>query len=148
MLQRKSSAGTTGATSGTGSENPSGAPAFSPSFSVIRVVQSSVSCSVCCRSLSCFLDLRFLSDYLFGIFKLSLTFVLEINNEGRLKTKFYDKRDDFTFPLINLPFFSSTIPAALSDGDYTSQLICYSRACDQYSDFLHRAILVMVTLLK
>ena len=109
MLQRKSSAGTTGATSGTGSENTSEAPAFSPSFSVIRVVQSSVSCSVCCRSLSCFLDLRFLSDYLFGIFKLSLTFVLEINNEERLKTKFYNKRDDFTFPLINLPFFSSTI---------------------------------------
>ena len=81
----------------------------SPPVCVIRVVQSSVSCSVCCRSLSCFLDLRFLSDYLFGIFKLSLTFVLEINNEERLKTKFYNKRDDFTFPLINLPFFSSTI---------------------------------------
>jgi hypothetical protein len=88
MLQRKSSAGTTGATSGTGSENPSGAPAFYPSFSVIRVVQSSVSCSVCCRSLSCFLDLRFLSDYLFGIFKFSLTFVLEINNEERRSISF------------------------------------------------------------
>ena len=31
---------------------------------------------------------------------------LEIDNGGRLKTKLYDKRDDFTFPIVIFPFIS------------------------------------------
>jgi hypothetical protein len=34
----------------------------------------------------------------------------EINNWYRFK--FYYKRDDFTFPVVNFTFFSSNIPAA------------------------------------
>jgi hypothetical protein len=41
---------------------------------------------------------------------------VEIDNGGRLKTKLYDKRDDFTFPIINFPFISSNIPAAPAYG--------------------------------
>jgi hypothetical protein len=37
--------------------------------------------------------------------------------------KFYDKRDDFTFPIVNLPFISSDFPASLAYGVYNSQLI-------------------------
>ena len=37
---------------------------------------------------------------------------LEIDNEGRLKTKLYDKRDDFSFPIVNFPFISRNIPSA------------------------------------
>jgi hypothetical protein len=29
---------------------------------------------------------------------------LEIDNEGRLRTKLYDKRHDFNFPIVNFPF--------------------------------------------
>ena len=29
---------------------------------------------------------------------------LEIDSEGRLRTIFYDKRDDFNFPIVNFPF--------------------------------------------
>ena len=29
---------------------------------------------------------------------------LEIDSDGRLKTRLYDKRDDFNFPIINFPF--------------------------------------------
>ena len=29
---------------------------------------------------------------------------LEIDSEGRLRTKLYDKRDDFNFPIVNFPF--------------------------------------------
>ena len=29
---------------------------------------------------------------------------LVINSEGRLRTKLYDKRDDFNFPIVNFPF--------------------------------------------
>jgi hypothetical protein len=41
--------------------------------------------------------------------------------------------------LFNFPFISSNIPASPAFGVYISQLIRYSRACDQYSDFLDRA---------
>ena len=37
---------------------------------------------------------------------------LEIKSEGRLRTKLYDKRDDFNFPLVNFPFICGNIPAA------------------------------------
>jgi hypothetical protein len=37
---------------------------------------------------------------------------LEIDNEGRLRTTPYDKRDDFNFPFANFPFICSNIPAA------------------------------------
>jgi hypothetical protein len=33
----------------------------------------------------------------------------EIDNGGRLRTKLYDKRDDFNFPIVNFPFISSNI---------------------------------------
>jgi len=73
---------------------------------------------------------------------------LEIDNRGRLKTKLYDKGDDFTFTIVNFPFISSNIPASPTYGVYISQLIRYSRACAQYSDFLDRAQLLMQKLLK
>jgi hypothetical protein len=77
-----------------------------------------------------------------------LDFHLEIDNGGRLKTKLYDKRDDFTFPIVNFPFISSIITAAPAYGVYISQLIRYSRDCAQYSGFLNRAQLLMKKLLK
>ena len=32
---------------------------------------------------------------------------LDINDGGRLKTKLHNKRDDFTFPIVNFSFISS-----------------------------------------
>ena len=48
---------------------------------------------------------------------------LEIDSEGRLRTKLYDKKDDFNFPIVNFPFICSNIPAASAYGVYISQLI-------------------------
>ena len=45
---------------------------------------------------------------------------LEINSECRLRTKPYDKRDDFNFPIVNFPFICSNIPAAPAYGVYIS----------------------------
>ena len=45
---------------------------------------------------------------------------LEINNEGRLRTKHYVKGDDFNFPIMNFPFISSNIPVAPAYGVYIS----------------------------
>ena len=64
---------------------------------------------------------------------------LEIDSQGRLSTRLYDKRDDFNFPIVNFPFLCSNIPSAPAYGVYVSQLIRYSRACGTYIDFLSRA---------
>ena len=37
---------------------------------------------------------------------------LEIDSEGRLRTKRCGKRDDFNFPIVNFPFICSNIPPA------------------------------------
>ena len=37
---------------------------------------------------------------------------IEIDSERRFRTKLYDKRDDFNFPIVNFPFICSNIPAA------------------------------------
>jgi hypothetical protein len=73
---------------------------------------------------------------------------LEIDNRGRLSTKLYDKRDDFTFPIVNFPFLCGNIPAAPTYGVYISQLLCYSRACGVYRDFLDRARLLTDKLMR
>jgi hypothetical protein len=61
---------------------------------------------------------------------------LKIDSEGQLRTKLYDKRDYFNFPIVYFPFICSNIPAAPAYGVYISQLIYYSGACGSYQDFL------------
>jgi hypothetical protein len=63
---------------------------------------------------------------------------LEIDSEGQLGTKLYDKRDDFNIPIVNFPFICSNIPAALAYGVYISQMIRYSRTCGSYQDVFDR----------
>ena len=69
------------------------------------------------------------------------TYVISIDNKGRLRTNLYGKRDDFNFPIVNFPFICSNIPAAPTHGVYISQLIRYSRACGSYQDFLRGLLL-------
>jgi hypothetical protein len=73
---------------------------------------------------------------------------LEIDSEGRLTTKLYDKRDDFNFPIAKFPFKCSNFPAAPAYGVYISQLIRYSRACGSYQNFLDRRLLLTRKLLN
>ena len=56
---------------------------------------------------------------------------LEIDSERWLRTKLYDKRDDYNFPIVNFPFICSKMPAP-AYGIYISQLIRYSRAGGSY----------------
>jgi hypothetical protein len=65
----------------------------------------------------------------------------EIESEERLRTKLYDKRDDFNFPIVNFPIICSNIPAAPAYGVYISQMIRYSRSCNSDQDFLDRGLL-------
>ena len=59
-----------------------------------------------------------------------------------LRTKLYNKRDDFNFPIVNFPFICSNIPAAPAYGVHISQLIRYSRACGSNQDFFDRGLLL------
>jgi hypothetical protein len=43
---------------------------------------------------------------------------LEMDNEGRLGTKLYDKWDDFKLPIVNFPFICRNIPVARAYGVY------------------------------
>jgi len=51
--------------------------------------------------------------------------VFESDNGEQLITKLYDKHDDFTSPIVNIPSASQTHSV------YISQLICFSRTCAQ-----------------
>ena len=73
---------------------------------------------------------------------------LEIDSEGRLRTKLYDKREDFNFPIVNFPFICSNIPAASVYGVYISQLIRYSKACGSYQDIFGIGMLLTRNLLN
>jgi hypothetical protein len=58
-----------------------------------------------------------------------------INDSGQLRTKIYDKRDDFNFKIINFPNMCSNIPASSAYGVYISQLIRYARASSNSTIF-------------
>jgi hypothetical protein len=73
---------------------------------------------------------------------------LEIDSEGRLRTNFYDKRDDFNIPIVNFRCIRSTFPAAPAYGVCISQMIRYSRDCGSYQDFLDKGLLLTRKLLN
>ena len=70
------------------------------------------------------------SDYLAD--HLDLTFITD--SGGKLSTRLYDKRDDFDFHIVKVPFLSSNIPSGPSYGVYISQLIRYAWCCSYYDD--------------
>ena len=51
---------------------------------------------------------------------LYLVLHLEIDSEIRLRTKFYDKRDDFNFPIASFPSLCNNVLAAHVYGVYIS----------------------------
>ena len=73
---------------------------------------------------------------------------LQINSKGRIRTKLYDKRDDFNFLIMNFPFICSNIPAVPAYGVYISQLIRYPSACCFYDNFFDTGLLLTMKLLN
>ena len=62
-------------------------------------------------------------------------------------TKIYDKRDDFTFNIVNFPHLDSDVPKSPSYGIYMSQLVRYARACSKVDDFNERNLMLTKKLL-
>jgi hypothetical protein len=57
-----------------------------------------------------------------------LDFHIKIDREWRLKTNGYNKRDDFTFPIVNFPFIVCNIPTAPA---YILHVVRYTGVCAQ-----------------
>ena len=53
---------------------------------------------------------------------------------GFVKTKIFDKRDDFDFDIVNFPFLDDDAPRSTSYGVYISQLIRFSRESSYVDD--------------
>ena len=52
-----------------------------------------------------------------------------------MKTKIYDKRDDFDFDIVIFPFLDGNVPRSASYGVYISQLIRFARVSSHVDDF-------------
>ena len=56
-------------------------------------------------------------------------------SDGFVKTKIYDKRDDFDYDIVNFPFLDGDVPRSISYGVYISQLIRFARVSSHVDDF-------------
>ena len=52
-----------------------------------------------------------------------------------VKTKLFDKRDDFEFDIVNVPFLDGDVPRSTSYGVYIFQLIRFARVSSHVDDF-------------
>ena len=58
---------------------------------------------------------------------------------GKFYTDLYDKRDTFSFSIVNFPHMDSNIPSKPAYGVAISQLVRYLRICCNYQDFAYRS---------
>ena len=65
-----------------------------------------------------------------------------------MKTKIYDKRDDFDFDIVNFPFLDGDVPRSASYGVYISQLIRFARVSSHVDDFNTRNKVLTAKLLR
>ena len=55
-----------------------------------------------------------------------------MDSEGLLRTKLYEKGDEFNFLIVNFPFKYSNLQAVPAYGVSLSQSMRYSRTCGSY----------------
>ena len=65
-----------------------------------------------------------------------------------MKTKIYDKRDDFDFDIVNLPFLDGDVPRLATYGVYISQFIQFARVSSHVDDFNTRNKVLSAKLLR
>ena len=59
-------------------------------------------------------------------------------SDGFVKTKIYDKRDDFDFDIVKFPGLDGDVPRSTSYDIYISQLIRFARVSSHVGDFSTR----------
>ena len=62
-------------------------------------------------------------------------YILITIDNGRYSTAVFDKRDSFTFNIVNFPHLSSNIPSKPAYGVYISQLVRIGRICSNFVQF-------------
>ena len=67
---------------------------------------------------------------------------------GKFYTDLSDKRDTFSFSIVNFPHMDSNIPSKPAYGVVISQLVQYLRICCNYQDFAYRSKLLTTRLLR
>jgi hypothetical protein len=77
-----------------------------------------------------------------------LDVLLKLDTYSKIMTQLDDKREDFNFSIVNLPYLCSNIPASPAYGVYITQLICYARASWTYDKFLVQGSLLTNKLLQ
>ena len=76
-----------------------------------------------------------------------LDVLITIGN-GRYSTAIFDKRDSFTFNIVNFPHLSSNIPSKPAYGVYISQLVRIGRICSNFVQFKLRHYTLTQKLMK
>ena len=69
-------------------------------------------------------------------------------SDGFVKTKIFDKRDDFDFDIVNFPFLDGDVPRSTACGVYISQLIRFARVSRHADDFNTRNKVLTAKLLR
>ena len=69
-------------------------------------------------------------------------------SDGFVKTKIFDKRDDFDFDIVNIPFLDGDVPRPTSYGVYISQLVRFARVSSYVDDFNTRYNFLTAKLLR
>ena len=78
------------------------------------------------------------------------TYFLDLNIKiigYNIHTSVNDKRDDFRFPIDNLPWLSGDVPRLQSYGIYISQLVRFARCCPKGFDFYFNLLQITSKLL-
>ena len=69
-------------------------------------------------------------------------------SDSFVKTKIYDKRNDFDFDIVNFPFLDGDVPHSTSYGIYISQLIRFARVSSHVDDLNTRNKVLTAKLLR
>ena len=98
-----------------------------------------------------FLNLFDLLDFLVMLMTYQRFIFLDLHlsiSDGFVKTKIYNKRDDFDFDIVNFPFLDGDVPRSASYGVYISQLIRFARFSSHVDDFNTRNKVLTAKLLR
>ena len=74
--------------------------------------------------------------------------IMMYNNDGGIKFKLYDKREDFEFNIANYPHLDSNIPLRPAYGVSVSRLTAFARVCTDFEHFDSRHSALFDTLVK
>ena len=69
-------------------------------------------------------------------------------NNSLFVTNIYDKRDDYSFKIINFPNLKGNIPYYDSYSTFTTELVRYAIACTLFMDFEKRTLIIAKKLIK